>query len=52
VAQSWNAGDEPCEIIEIISPSGFENYFRAMAAAWGNVEQFGRIGAHLRTEEA
>ena len=23
----WNAGDEPCRILEIISPAGFEKYF-------------------------
>jgi mannose-6-phosphate isomerase-like protein (cupin superfamily) len=23
----WNAGDEPCRILEIISPGGFEHYF-------------------------
>jgi quercetin dioxygenase-like cupin family protein len=28
----WNAGDEPARILEIISPSGFERYFRAMVA--------------------
>lgn len=27
----WNAGHTPCEIIEIISPSGFENFFRELA---------------------
>jgi mannose-6-phosphate isomerase-like protein (cupin superfamily) len=30
----WNAGDEPCEIIEVISPAGFEDYFRELAALW------------------
>jgi mannose-6-phosphate isomerase-like protein (cupin superfamily) len=30
----WNAGDEPCEIIEVISPAGFEHYFRELAAIW------------------
>jgi len=30
----WNAADSPCEIIEIISPAGFENYFRELAAIW------------------
>jgi mannose-6-phosphate isomerase-like protein (cupin superfamily) len=30
----WNAGDEPCEIIELISPAGFEDYFRELAAIW------------------
>jgi mannose-6-phosphate isomerase-like protein (cupin superfamily) len=28
----WNAGDTPCEIIEVISPAGFENYFRDITA--------------------
>ena len=23
----WNAGDEPCRILEIIAPGGFEHYF-------------------------
>ena len=27
----WNAGDEPCRILEIISPGGFEHLFREMA---------------------
>jgi mannose-6-phosphate isomerase-like protein (cupin superfamily) len=27
----WNAGDTPCRIIELISPAGFENYFREVA---------------------
>src|SRR5215204_2589594 len=29
----WNAGDEPCRILEIISPAGFENYFAEMVDA-------------------
>ena len=29
----WNAGDEPCRILEIISPGGFEDYFREMVEA-------------------
>jgi mannose-6-phosphate isomerase-like protein (cupin superfamily) len=28
----WNAGDEPCHILEIISPGGFERYFDELAA--------------------
>jgi len=28
----WNAGDEPCRILEIISPAGFEQYFADLAA--------------------
>ncbi|MBD3256794.1 cupin domain-containing protein [candidate division GN15 bacterium] len=39
----WNPDDEPCVIIEIISPSGFENYFREVSAAWGDLEAFARI---------
>ena len=39
----WNAGDTPCHIIEVISPAGFEDYFREAAAAWGDMEQFARI---------
>jgi mannose-6-phosphate isomerase-like protein (cupin superfamily) len=27
----WNAGDEPCRILEIISPGGFEHYFDEVA---------------------
>jgi quercetin dioxygenase-like cupin family protein len=27
----WNAGDEPARLLELISPAGFENYFRALA---------------------
>jgi hypothetical protein len=30
----WNGGDTLCEIIETISPAGFENYFRELAAIW------------------
>jgi quercetin dioxygenase-like cupin family protein len=27
----WNAGDQPARLLEIISPAGFENYFREIA---------------------
>jgi mannose-6-phosphate isomerase-like protein (cupin superfamily) len=27
----WNAGDEPARLLEVISPAGFENYFRDLA---------------------
>lgn len=30
----WNAGDTPCEIIEIISPAGFEDFFRELTTVW------------------
>jgi len=41
----WNAGDTPCHIIEVISPAGFEDYFREVAAAWGDLEAFAAINA-------
>jgi len=34
----WNAGDTPCEIIEIISPAGFENFFRELADVYATGE--------------
>lgn len=27
----WNAGDEPARLLELISPAGFEGYFRELA---------------------
>jgi len=34
----WNAGDEPCRILEIISPAGFERFF-------GELVDLGGVGA-------
>ncbi|HWH94454.1 MAG TPA: cupin domain-containing protein [Baekduia sp.] len=31
----WNAGDEPCRILEIISPAGFEQFFQKLDAMGG-----------------
>jgi mannose-6-phosphate isomerase-like protein (cupin superfamily) len=31
----WNAGDEPCRILEIISPAGFEKFFEALVDLGG-----------------
>src|SRR5215207_2972302 len=31
----WNAGDEPCRILEIISPAGFEDFFRELSDLGG-----------------
>jgi mannose-6-phosphate isomerase-like protein (cupin superfamily) len=31
----WNAGEEPCRILEIISPAGFEGFFRELDALGG-----------------
>ena len=46
----WNAGDVPCEIIEVISPGGFENYFREVAVAWGDLQRFAEINAKYELE--
>ncbi len=46
----WNAGDAPCEIIELISPGGFENYFREVAAAWGDLEKMVEINRRYELE--
>ena len=34
----WNAGDEPCRILEIISPAGFEQFFRELSDMGGAIE--------------
>src|SRR6201984_35732 len=43
----WNAGGEPCRILEIISPAGFERYFAELAALGGprkaTPEQFAQL---------
>jgi len=39
----WNAGDTPCHIIEVISPAGFEQYFREVAETQGDMERFAQI---------
>ena len=31
----WNAGDDPARILEIITPGGFEEYFREIASYVG-----------------
>jgi mannose-6-phosphate isomerase-like protein (cupin superfamily) len=31
----WNAGGEPCRILEIIAPAGFEDFFRELDALGG-----------------
>ena len=33
----WNAGDEPCRILEIISPAGFEHFFRELSDMGGAI---------------
>jgi mannose-6-phosphate isomerase-like protein (cupin superfamily) len=34
----WNAGDQPCRILEIISPAGFERFFRELSDMGGAAE--------------
>jgi mannose-6-phosphate isomerase-like protein (cupin superfamily) len=54
----WNAGEEPCRILEIISPAGFEGFFQELSDLGGviaadpeDVEQLSRrYGLELRPE--
>ena len=46
----WAAGEGPCRIIEVISPGGFEDYFREVAAAWGDLEAFVRLCEKYRLD--
>jgi mannose-6-phosphate isomerase-like protein (cupin superfamily) len=43
----WNAGDEPCRILEIISPAGFERFFAELVELGGvtnaSPEQLGSL---------
>jgi mannose-6-phosphate isomerase-like protein (cupin superfamily) len=45
----WNAGDEPCRILEIIAPAGFEHYFDelvdVLAQGPPDFEAIGKIAA-------
>jgi mannose-6-phosphate isomerase-like protein (cupin superfamily) len=45
----WNAGDEPCRILEIIAPGGFERFFDelvdAVAAGQPDVDSLSALGA-------
>jgi mannose-6-phosphate isomerase-like protein (cupin superfamily) len=34
----WNAGDEPCRILEIIAPAGFERFFAELVDLGGAAE--------------
>jgi len=48
----WNAGDVPVRILELISPSGFEECFREMAAIGDALtpENMAEIGARYGVE--
>lgn len=39
----WNASDQPCHIIELISPAGFERYFEELATALGNAGRMAQV---------
>lgn len=39
----WNAADEPCRTVEIVSPSGFQQYFRDLAEIGGDMAQLARL---------
>ena len=34
----WNAGDEPCRILELIAPAGFERFFQELSDLGGAIE--------------
>lgn len=46
----WNAGDTPCEIIEVISPAGFENFFRGLREVWPDPERLQELTARYELE--
>lgn len=41
----WNTSDVPCRTIEIVSPAGFQQYFRDLARLGGDREQLVRLNA-------
>jgi mannose-6-phosphate isomerase-like protein (cupin superfamily) len=44
----WNAGDEPCRILEIISPAGFERFFQELVDMGGSTQADPDAFAQLR----
>ena len=47
----WNAGDEPCRILEIIAPAGFEKFFEELAdGAEPGPELCARFGLEMEPE--
>ena len=51
----WNAGDEPCRILEIIAPGGFEHFFDELDALrkapdWNPEQQLPELGARYGLE--
>ena len=48
----WNAGDEPCRILEIISPAGFEGFFAELVDLGGVAQSDPATLAELCTRYA
>ena len=50
----WNAGDEPCRILEIIAPAGFERFFAELDELGGALkaepQQLGELSARYGLE--
>jgi quercetin dioxygenase-like cupin family protein len=50
----WNAGDEPARLLEMISPAGFEQYFRdlapLLAAAQPDMAAVAAVAARYRLD--
>ncbi len=44
----WNAGDEPCRILELISPAGFERFFQELVDMGGAAQADPEACAQLR----
>ncbi|TML26592.1 MAG: cupin domain-containing protein [Actinobacteria bacterium] len=44
----WNAGDEPCRILEIIAPAGFERFFQELSDLGGAINADPEAFAQLR----
>jgi mannose-6-phosphate isomerase-like protein (cupin superfamily) len=44
----WNAADEPCRILEIISPAGFERFFQELVEMGGVLQADPEAFAQLR----
>jgi mannose-6-phosphate isomerase-like protein (cupin superfamily) len=43
----WNAGDTECRILEVISPGGFENYFRELAGVFRDAREAPPDGSRI-----
>jgi mannose-6-phosphate isomerase-like protein (cupin superfamily) len=50
----WNAGDEPCRILEIIAPAGFERFFEELSDMGGALnaepDQLAELSARYELE--